>query len=288
MSTPADPNLGPEREVDLARWRGALLARWWLPVGGAAAGVLIGAVLSLSGGTVFKASVLISPGQAFSPSGAPVLSYNSSPKGINTLLTSESVLKQAAKAAGIGVGQLRGHVSTAPVSTGAGSAANRGSVLVRITVQLHKAKPAERAANELGRVVIAQSKGDYVKASVDVLEQSITGYVAQLEKLATRIQILNDEIAVKGLDPLTKVVLAGQADNAALRQATISNSLANAQQSLALAKNIEYASRIGPAAQAVQTTARSRRNSIVVGLLIGLILGGIAALIADSRLPRTA
>ena len=288
MSTAADPNLGPEREVDLARWRRALVARWWLPVGGAAAGVLIGALLSLSGGTVFKASVLISPGQAFSPSGAPVLSYNSSPKGINTLLTSESVLKQAARAAHIGVAQLRGNVSTAPVSTGAGSAANRGSVLVRITVQLHKAKPAELAANELGNVVIAQSKGDYVKASVDVLQQSITGYVAQLEKLATRIQILNDEIAVKGLDPLTKVVLAGQADNAALRQATISNSLANAQQSLALAKNIEYASRIGPAAQAVQTTARSRRNSIVVGLLIGLILGGIAALIADSRLPRMA
>ncbi len=47
-------------------------------------------------------------------------------------------------------------------------------------------------------------------------------------------------------------------------------------------ENIELAQIITPAA-ALKTTARSRRNSILVGLLLGLIIGGIAAIVADTR-----
>ena len=279
-------DIGAEREIDLARWREAVVARWWVAVAGLLVGVVAGLILSLSGGSVYQASVLISPGQAFSQSGAPILTYQSSPRGINALLTSESVLKEAAHAAHIGVTQLRGNVNTASVSTGAGAVATRGTILVRITVQLEKAKPAEIAANRLGAVVIAESKSKYVQQSVGVLQNSIAGYTSQLKSLAARLKVLNAEIGVKNLDPLTKVVLAGQADNAALRQATISNNLATAQQELSLAQTIEYASRIGPAAQAVKTTARSRRNSVLIGGLIGLILGAIAAIVADSRMRR--
>jgi capsular polysaccharide biosynthesis protein len=285
MSSP-DTDTGSEREIDLARWRAALVARWWVVVGGLLVGAVIGAILSLSGGSVYEASVLISPGQAFSPSGAPVLSYNSSPRGINTLVTSESVLKEAARAAHISVTQLRGNVNTASVSTGVGAVATRGTVLVKITAQLKKARPAEIAANTLGAAVIAESKSSYVKQSVGVLQDQITSNVSQLNSLASQIQVLNKEIQVPSLDPLTKIILVSQANNAALRQATISNDLANARQQLSLAETIEYASRIGPPAQAVKTTARSRRNSVLIGALIGLILGAIAAIVADSRMRR--
>jgi hypothetical protein len=44
---------------------------------------------------------------------------------------------------------------------------------------------------------------------------------------------------------------------------------------------------IQPAA-AVKTTARSRRNSMLVGGLIGLILGGLAAVAWDSAAARFA
>jgi capsular polysaccharide biosynthesis protein len=279
-------DIGAEREIDLGRWRQALVARWPLVAAGLLVGVVGGLILSLSGGSVYQASVLISPGQAFSQSGAPILTYQSSPRGINALLTSESVLKEAARAAHISVAQLRGNVNTASVSTGAGAVATRGTILVRITVQLKKAAPSEIAANTLGAVVIAESKSKYVQQSVGVLQNSIAGYKSQLKSLAARIEVLNAEIAVKTLDPLTKVVLAGQADNAALRQATISNNLATAQQELSLAQTIEYASRIGPPAQAVKTTARSRRNSALVGGLIGLILAAIAAIVVDARTRR--
>src|SRR5436305_14695242 len=93
-----------EREVDLSRWRAVLVERWWLVVAGLIAGAVIGAVVSLGGGSLWQASVLLSPAQAFSPSGAPVLNYNSSPRGINDLVTSEATLAAVAVRAHVPIG----------------------------------------------------------------------------------------------------------------------------------------------------------------------------------------
>src|SRR5471032_2354153 len=109
-------DLNAEREIDLGRWKQAAMERWWLLAAGLVAGVIVGGVYSLSGGSVYQASVLLAPGQPFSPTGAPVLNYQSSPRAIEKLVTGESALKRAAKVAGIGVGALRGHVSTQTVA----------------------------------------------------------------------------------------------------------------------------------------------------------------------------
>jgi capsular polysaccharide biosynthesis protein len=280
-------DLDAEREIDLGRWKQAAVERWWLVAAGLVAGIVVGAILSLSGGSVFQASVLIAPGQAFSPNGAPVLNYLSSPRGINDLVTSESTLKAAAERAHVSVTKLRGHVSTQTVLTGAGNVASRGAVLVKITVQLHQAKKAEDAANALGQIIKSETTSTYVRQSVNVVQTAITGYQRQLTALAVRIRELNKQIPSEK-DPLTKIVLVGQADNAAQKQATISNNLAVARQQLALAQNIEYAQVIGGDARAVKTTARSRRNSILVGALIGLVAGVIVAIVADTRARRGA
>ena len=47
-----------------------------------------------------------------------------------------------------------------------------------------------------------------------------------------------------------------------------------------------YAQVIGGDARAVKTTARSRRNSILVGALIGLVAGLVVAIVADVRARR--
>jgi uncharacterized protein involved in exopolysaccharide biosynthesis len=61
----ADPDLGAEREIDLGRWKQAAIERWWLVAAGLAAGIVVGAVFSLSGGSVYQASVLLAPGSVF-------------------------------------------------------------------------------------------------------------------------------------------------------------------------------------------------------------------------------
>jgi capsular polysaccharide biosynthesis protein len=279
-------DIGAEREVDLKRWREAFVARWWVAAAGLLAGAAVGAILSLAGGSVYQASVLVSPGQAFSPGGAPVLNYLSSPLGIGDIVNHPSVLAAAAAKAHVGVGQLRGNVSIISIATGVGTAAARGSVLIRITVQLQRAKPAELAAGALGQSVLTETTSSYVRDSAKVLQAAIAGYDAQLKSLSTQIQILNKEVAVPSLDALTRIILVSQANNAIERQATISNNLATSQHQLSLAQSIENAQLIGPPAKAVKTTARSRRNSVLIGGLIGLIIGAITAVVADSRLRR--
>src|SRR4051812_43740240 len=109
----ADPvatDLGAEREIDLRSWLDALRSRWWLAVAGLVAGVIIGAVYSLSGGSTFNATAYIAPGQAFNPSGSsPVLTYLTNQTAINTLATSAAAIEYAANKAGVPIGKLRGH-----------------------------------------------------------------------------------------------------------------------------------------------------------------------------------
>src|SRR5262249_15681921 len=136
-----------EREIDLGRWKRAAVERWWIVAAGAVAGVVVGALYSLSGGSVWEASVLMAPSQAFSPNGSPVLGYQSSPRGNNETATAATPLQRVASQAHVSVAKLRGHVTTSTVSTGQGSTASRGSSLIRLTVQLPKAKETAAAAD---------------------------------------------------------------------------------------------------------------------------------------------
>jgi hypothetical protein len=274
-----------EREIDLGRWKQAAIERWWIVAAGLVLGAIIGGLYSLTGGSLYQAAVLISPGQAFSPSGAPVQNYYSSPRGVNDFVTNPATLEAAAKQAHASLSQLRGHVTTATVLTGSGSTASRGTVLIQIVVQLPKVKKAEDAATALSNIVIAETTSKYVKASVGVINSEIQSYGAELSALTNSIKTLNAAVA-SATDPVLKATLAIQADSAAQRYATFSNNLATARQQLALAQSVEYPVQIG-GISAVKTTARSRRNSILVGALIGLIIGAIAAIVADVRARRT-
>src|SRR5579862_1878237 len=200
------PELDAEREVDLSRWRTSLVSRWWLIAAGLVVGAVIGGLISLSGGSVWQASVLLSPAQAFSPSGAPVLNYNSSPRGINDLVTSEGTLAEVSARANVPVSQLRGNVTTQSIQTGAGTTAARGAVLIKIIVQLSHEKAAADAANALGQIVKTETTSPYVRQSIGVLQTSISGNKRQLTSLAKQYAALNAEIA-KTTDTTLKLIL---------------------------------------------------------------------------------
>ena len=58
-------------------------------------------------------------------------------------------------------------------------------------------------------------------------------------------------------------------------------------QLLLMATKVESPAILGNAASN-KITARSRRNTVVIGALIGLILGAVAALLWDTVVPRIA
>ena len=277
---------GAEREIDLGRWKQAIVDRWWIVAVGVVAGIVAGALFSLSSGSVWEASVLVAPGQPFTPSGSPVLSYQSSPRSIEVLVTSESALKRAAAAAHVPVGKIRGHVSTQSVSTGLGSPASRGANLIRVTAQLSKPKHAEDVANALGAIVIADTTSPYVKKSIATYQSKEKRYNAQLTSLTRVIDSYNNALSTQRLGFLPKLIMVNQLDAAIARQGTLNDKLAATDQQLTLVQNVEIAQLI-ERASAVRTTARSRRNSVLVGALIGLIAGLIAAVVVDLRARRS-
>src|SRR5947209_20120297 len=142
----SSPDALAEREVDLARWREALVALWWIPVGALVLGAILGVLVSLRGGTSFKASALISLGQPVSPGGVVISSFGTNPRAVSQIVSSASAQEDAEHAAGLGSGALRGKVSVSQVGTATGAGATRTTPLISLSVQGVQAHKTEDAA----------------------------------------------------------------------------------------------------------------------------------------------
>src|SRR5204863_3709329 len=101
--------------------------------------------------------------------------------------------------------------------------------------------------------------------------------------VTNHIDKLNHALASKKLDPILLVVLTSQQDNAEQRRGSLLTQYSVVTQQLTQAEDIE-SPRIAARAYPVDTTARSKRNSALVGGAIGLLLGVLAALFFE-RFP---
>jgi hypothetical protein len=83
-----------------------------------------------------------------------------------------------------------------------------------------------------------------------------------------------------GLSTSERLIALGQINGLQQELVTTTGLLTTNQQQLALAKNVE-APQITTLAAATKTTARSRRNTVIVAALIGLLLGIVAAVLYE-------
>jgi hypothetical protein len=259
-----EADLGAEQEVDLRRYWHAVVVRWWLPLVGLIAGALVGYLISLGGGQVWKASSGVYLGTSYSTAGGVVLQGpQANPATVGTIARSEDSIDRAAAKAGMRAGDLRGKVSTQTISTGAGATAVRttGNPLVRITAQASTRRRAQVAANALAGIVVDRL-APYADAKITNLKQRIAADKAEIAVLRP---------GVRAGDPVTRALLAVQLGQVVNDQLQAKSLLIQAQQ-------IERPQVLTRAA-AVKTTARSRRNSVLVGAFIGLLIGLAAALV---------
>ena len=281
-----------EREVDLRSAWSRIAARWWLPVGGLVVGAILGVLVSLGSSQVYKAQTLVYLGQPFTPGGAgQIQSLATNPKTVSETIRSEVALEKAARAADMRLGQLRGNVTSSIVTT-AGQPKNL-SPLVTIQVLAPTRAKASKAADSLAASVIAQVS-PYVLEKIRELEQQIANNQRQLAEVDRRIAIATQQqnLALAPDSPLslTEKLLVSTNSNATInsaegRRASIQSDLTSARQLLSLAENVERSRIVLPAA-AQKASATSRRNAVAVGGLIGLLLGGLAAIVADPWIQR--
>src|SRR4051812_23276183 len=275
-----------EREVDLGRWRRAVVAWWWLPVAGLVLGGLAGAILSLGGGSNYKAQALLSLGQPFSPGGgSPVNSFATNPRAVSEIIRSEAALKAAAHSSGMRPGNLRGHVSSAQVGVGTGAGARASVPLISLSVQGPKPVKVEKAAATLARIVVAKTTAPYVGTKIASLRSQQQSLARRIAAETTTVEALTAQVDNTRLAPLDRLALVTQLNNGVQLLGQLQDQQNVVGQQLAFGRYVESA-RVIQAPASSKTSARSRRTSMIVAGLIGLILGTLAALAWDSLAPR--
>jgi uncharacterized protein involved in exopolysaccharide biosynthesis len=278
------PQLDAEREVDLARWRRAVVALWWLPVAGLVLGAIAGVLFSFRGATNYKASALISLGQPTSPGGALVNGFGTNPRAVSQIVSGAAFQAEAARRADMRASALRGHVSVAQVGSATGAGAARATPLISLTVTGKKPGPVSAAANALAHIVVGQTTAKYVGVKIATFNATLKSVNDQITSVKKRLAVTEAAFnAAKHLDPLQQLVIVGQEDNAETRLGNLIAQQETLQQQLAFATQVESAKIVEPA-KSVKASAPSRTTSLVIGALIGLILGAIVAIAGESRL----
>jgi uncharacterized protein involved in exopolysaccharide biosynthesis len=275
-------DLQGEQEVDLGRYGSALAARWWLPLAGLILGAVLGYLLSVGGKQTFSAQAVLYPGTPYSPSGGnQIQSPQTNPASIRAIVRSESTLRRVSADVGIPVGKLRSGTSANVVG---GTVPKTGQVpLYAITVKGGQPAKIARAANELARIAVAGVSAGYVDTKIASLQAQVTSdqqQLASIDQEVGRIEASLPRVGASDRIAAAALVLAAQQ-----RRAVVQQDLLAVRPLLAQVQTVERG-RILTRAVASKATARSRRNSIVVAALIGLILGGLAALVWDRYAAR--
>jgi uncharacterized protein involved in exopolysaccharide biosynthesis len=256
-----EPDLDAEAEVDLGRYGRSLLERWWLLLAGLIAGAVVGYLTTLGGTQFYRAQAIVYMGQPLGVSSTPVQALNTNPSSARAIVTSESVIERAAAKSGMAPSRIRSGTSVTAVQ---GSLPKLGQTpLVQVTVKGPERAKVARAANVLANVLVAKLSPSS--------NEKIKNLSTLLRSDDTLITTLNAALGKSGLSSTDKLLLQ-------LRLQAVQADRTQTAQSLSLATHIE-APQIVTRAAAEKTSARNHRNSTAVGALIGLILGGIAALL---------
>jgi hypothetical protein len=284
-------DLDAEQEVDLASAWGRVTARWWLPLIGLVAGAVVGLALAVSGGDVWQAKTLIYLGQPFAPlGGGQIVSLATNPRTVSEIVHSESAIKAAAAASGVQPSRLRSSVSikeiTAPGQT------RTTTPLVEIGVKASGPRKAEQAADALANRVVRQVSV-FVVDKVQLLKQQIDVATSQLQAVNERIKNAQAQqqalTSDKSLSTEARLLLVLNLNSvittADARRTALQEQLYDSQQLLNLAQSVEL-SRVVEPASAAKSNARSNRTSLLVGGLIGLLLGAVAALAVEPIVAR--
>jgi hypothetical protein len=300
MSASAPPqrdvaaDVDAEQEVDFGRYWRAIAARWWLPVGGLVAGLVIGYLVSLgTHSSTYKATAQVYLGQPLAPGGAaPVGSAPTSLGLVSNYVTAESTIKKVASQVGLKPGRLRGHVTTKPITGITGARVGTPAPLLAITVSGAPPGKVAAAANVLGELVIKQV-APYQTAKIQSLRDQLAYDDAQLKAIsdrldsarATQANVLRDK-SISGTDKLVALSNLNSVITQALQQQqTISLDRFTVRQQLSLAQDVEVG-RIVSQASATKTAGANSRTGAAVGGLIGLIVGILAALLWEPIAKR--
>src|ERR687885_1425852 len=278
---PPPPDLADD-EVDLGRYWASVAARWWLPLLGLVLGALVGYLIAVGGGSTYRAQAVFSLGTPLAVGGGILPSVQTNATAVRQIVLAESTRERVARDAGLKTSQMT--VSATP-ATGGTTAKGVPNTLFAITVKAPSPRKAAVAANELARIVVQTISDQYVNPKIATLNAQVKADEAELASLDKRLaegQALLGSLS--GAEKLAAIGIIGIAEQ---RRSVVTQDLLSTKPLLQQAKSVERG-RVLTRAVGTKTTARSKRNSAVVGAFLGLLLGVAAALLWEPLAGRLA
>ena len=283
------PETDAEREVDLARWRRAVVALWWLPVAGLVVGAILGAVLLDPRGqhlhrdrTDLARAADLARRRARAELRHEPASRVADRQRRRLPVSRRQMPPTCGRQRFAGTSPSERWDPPVPVQR-----ARRRSSRSRVT-GTHPARTSRSPwRNKLADIVVAKTTASYVKTKIKTFQTTLDNVKLQLAGITTQLNVINKALAAaKRLDPFQQLVIVGQQNNAETRQGNLIAQEETLQQQLVFAQQVEARAQIVEKAGAIKASAHSRSSSILIGALIGLILGAIVAVAGESRLRR--
>jgi capsular polysaccharide biosynthesis protein len=278
----AAPNEG---EVELLWFLKAVIHNWWVVVAATLIGLLAGAVLTVFTPKTYDSTASVYIGQSTDANGDPMPGLDSNARAAVQLATSDAVLQEAVKQVGDGLtasALLSGLSVVAPTQV---VTATTGVDFVTITVSDTKARRAAAAANALAAVLIERI-GSGTATKLHLLQQQTASDETQLAVLQGRSN--KAEMALQAIarsktsaqeKSLQSVPWANLEESMASERASVLPDLQNDQLEVVVAKEAEQARVLNEAVPADSPGSPSFRLDGAVGVLAGLVVGLVLALL---------
>jgi len=281
------------RDVDVASYLGALTRQWWVVVACIVVGVLAGVVLTLLQPTTYDATASVYIGQTTDANGNPMAGLNSNARAAIQLVSSQTVLNEAAEQTGDGMTAALLRTGTT-VETPSSTIRTTSSVvnIVVITVRDESAERAAAAANALADALLTRI-GDAPKVRLEVLERQVTSLGTQLDaarKRGARADAALAAIASGDGSAAAKAAAAAPyvavAQAAATEAESLTSSLQKAELMLLTTKNVELPRILHEAAVPDSPSGPDMQLNVAAGALAGLVVGIVAAFVRQRRVSR--
>ena len=268
------------RADDIGSWMTVLARNWWVVVGLIVLGAVVGAVLTLTSPKEYTATSTVYIGQTTDANGNPMAGLNSNVKASTQLISSQAVLNEAAKRAGMGATAdlLRRQVTVETPSQTIKTTTSAVNIVV-ISVTDTKKVRAAASANALAEVLLERIGGG-VDQKIALLEaQLVQSKRALASSVARSLAAQQALMAIArgggtagekaaAAAPYVAVVQA-----AASQQEAIESTVQKTELILLTAKQVEQPRILHEAAVPDSPSGPDIRLNVAAGALAGLVIG---------------
>jgi uncharacterized protein involved in exopolysaccharide biosynthesis len=285
--------------IDVGSWLTTLARNWWVIIGLIVIGVVVGAVVTKAQPKQYSATASVYIGQTTDANGNAMAGLNSNAKAAVQLLSSQTILNEAAKRTGMDISASLLRKGTT-VETPSSTVKTTTSVvnIVVITVTDTKKVRATAAANALADILLEHLDTGTTE-KIALLEKQLAQGQQQLDLAQAQMakaQKSIDAIARGGGSTAEKATASAPYVAVVQAAATDAAAQVNANQKTALllltAKQVEEPRILHKAAVPDSPSGPSMSLNVAIGALAGLVIGIIVAFarrgLADRRAAKAA